>query len=358
MNPVYGGSGEDAVASFVQGWLEERGIQFSTHELVPGRRNVVARIGPLDAPALLLEAHMDTVGVAGWANGSPFELQERSGRLYGRGACDTKASLSCFMLTLDYFHRNPGELSGALVFAASVDEESEQIGAYQLAELKRDLNIDRAITGEPTRSDVVSRHKGVGRYRIELGGKAAHGSTPHLGENAILKAAKVCAELGDLADRLRAGPGEMEIDLGSLNIGAIEGGIGFNVVPDRCVIDLDRRYGIRETPADGRSQFEAICSRWQGARLESLIERPALTGENSKAFVQSMLRAGRASGVAIEEREVAYMTNAVAYEEAGMQSLVFGPGDIAQAHKNDEFIEVGEMERCLKILRTLLRAEC
>lgn len=354
VNPVYGGRGESEIANFVEDWLERRSIPHRAQEIAPGRRNIVARVGPIDAPALLLEAHMDTVGVGGWASGSPFELTRNGSRYFGRGSCDTKASLACFMLVTSHFHREPDTLERALVFSATVDEENEQIGAYRLAELKSELGIVEAITGEPTRSDVVARHKGVGRFRIETLGKAAHGSTPDLGDNAIYKAARICERLRALSERLGEDQNERPIESGSLNLGAIQGGIGFNIVPDRCYLEIDRRVGTRENPSLPRQQLERICQSEAGARLQSLLERPALRGPHSAAFVRRILEAGTRIGHTIREREVAYMTNAVAYEEAGIPAVVFGPGDIAQAHKVDEYIEAGEMEKSLGILKALL----
>lgn len=354
VNPVYGGRGESEVASFVEDWLERRAIAYRAQEISPGRRNIIARVGPAEAPALLLEAHMDTVGVEGWASGSAFELKRDGSRYFGRGSCDTKASLACFLLATSYFHQEPNKLQRALVFSATVDEENEQIGAYRLAELKSELGIAEAITGEPTRSDVVAKHKGVGRYRIETFGKAAHGSTPDLGDNAIYKAARLCERLRTLAERLGASDSKLPIEAGSLNLGAIRGGIGFNIVPDSCYLEIDRRIGTLENPSLPKEQLELICQSEPGTRLQTFLERPALRGLDSTTFVRRIVEAAAQAGHAIREREVAYMTNAVAYEEAGIPAVVFGPGDIAQAHKTDEYIESGEMEKSLSILKAVL----
>ncbi|MBK1879656.1 M20/M25/M40 family metallo-hydrolase [Pelagicoccus mobilis] len=357
VNPVYGGPGEGGVADYLQERLRAKGIEFQRQAVLPGRENLYARIGPDDAPALLLEAHMDTVGVEGWASGSPFDLSEREGRFYGRGSCDTKASLACFLLTLERFAEAPERLNRALVFAASVDEESEQLGAFELAKLKEELGIAWAITGEPTRSDVISRHKGVGRYLVSTSGKAAHASTPELGENAIYKAARLCGRLEQYGESLHSKAVEEEIDRGTMNVGVIGGGIGFNIVPDRCQLDIDRRLGRRESAELARSELEAICAAEPGAELTVFLERPPLVGERSGEFVEELLGAGDVLGFGLKERQVPYMTNAVAYEGAGIPSVVFGPGDIAQAHKNDEFIERGQMARCLSVLDAFLSGD-
>lgn len=356
VNPVYGGPGETGVAAFVADWLARRSIPFEWQDAPRGGRNIVARVGPPSADALLLEAHMDTVGVAGWAEGDPFKLERRAGRWYGRGACDTKGSLASFMLVLARCHAEPERLRRPLVFAASIDEENEQRGAYALAGELRRLGVGAALTGEPTRCDVVARHKGVCRYEIVCGGLAAHGSTPELGDNAIYKAARIVSAAQALSLRLASQETSDPMERGSLNVGSIRGGSGFNVVPDACALEIDRRLSALETPEGARAELEEILAREDGARLVAALERPALRGSGSKNFVEALLEAARAAGVDARRRDAAYMTNAVAYEAAGVPAAVFGPGDIAQAHKADEFIEEGEIERsCAVLLRFLQR---
>lgn len=354
VNPVYGGSGEARVADFLEARLKSKGISCFRQTVLPGRENVIARIGPADAPAILLEAHMDTVGVEGWAKGDPFELRNASGRHYGRGSCDTKASLACFLLVLEYFAAAPERLNRSLVFAATVDEESEQLGAFELAKLKKDLGFVAAVTGEPTCSDVIARHKGVGRYLISTSGKASHASTPELGENAIYKAARLCGKLEAHAAELASVEVASEIERGTLNVGVIGGGIGFNIVPDSCRVDVDRRLGRSEKAEDARAALQRICDSENGTELKVFLERPPLTGEGAAALLAEFQAAAIATGSPIQEREVPYMTNAVAYEGVGIPSIVFGPGDIAQAHKVDEYIEAGQMGRSLGILKELL----
>lgn len=354
VNPVFGGPSEEGVARFVEGWFAKRGISLESQTVLEGRRNLFVRVGSPDKPALLVEAHMDTVDVGGWAVGDPFVLSESEGRLYGRGSCDTKGSLATFMKLAEWVNENGDACIRSLVFAATVDEENEQLGAYEIAKLKESLGIRWALTGEPTRSDVVSRHKGVGRFRIRVRGKAAHGSTPELGENAIYAAAEIVERLKRYGSELRAMPHEREIERGSLNVGLISGGIGFNVVPDACMLELDRRVGTKEGNVNLSEQLDELLSDMKGIGIESFLERPALKGVGSEELVSRIIASAKSEGTEICEREVPYMTNAVAYEAAGIPAVVFGPGDIAQAHKNDEYIEVGEMERSFAVLRKLM----
>lgn len=350
VNPVYGGPGEKDVEAFVRDWLSERGIEFHCQEVLPGRSNVVARIGPANLPSVLVEAHMDTVGVDGWAIGDPYKLRCREGKWYGRGSCDTKASLATFLLLAEQCHERERALKRSLVFAATVDEEAAQLGAYKLAELKDDYDIQGALTGEPTRSAIITKHKGACRYTLEAKGKAAHGSTPHLGENAIYKIARLVEKLERLAELLAREENRESIDRGSLNVGRISGGIGFNIVPDACSIDLDRRLGVSESMDEAREAIEAIANTEIGASLSTALERPSLDTDNENWFPQALAKSASDSGVDAVFGEAPFMTNGVAYASAGIPTAVFGPGDIDQAHKVDEYIEEGEMERSLKIL--------
>lgn len=352
VNPVYGGPGEADVEAFVSSWLSERGIDFICQEVLPGRRNVVAHVGSIEKPSVLVEAHMDTVGVDGWAAGDPYKLECREGKWYGRGSCDTKASLATFLLLAARCKEREGELNRSLVFAATADEEAAQLGAYKLAELKARFDIQGALTGEPTRSAIVTKHKGACRYTIQARGKAAHGSTPQLGENAIYKIARLLEKLERLAELLSREDNRKPIERGSLNVGRISGGIGFNIVPDNCSIDLDRRLGICEEMEKAREAIEVIAKTESGASLSTVLERPSLNTDNQDWFPQALAKSALESGIDSGFGEAAFMTNGVAYASAGIPTVVFGPGDIDHAHKVDEYIEEGEMERALKILES------
>ncbi len=355
VNPAYGGPGEGGVQAFVESWLLERSIDFRIQEVFPGRNNVIARIGPEDKPAILIEAHMDTVAVEGWTLGSPYEAIEKDRRLYGRGSCDTKGSLATFMLLAERLANRSDSMEHALVFAATVDEEYKQRGGFKLVELAEELRIVAAITGEPTRSSIITKHKGACRYSIEATGKAAHGSTPELGENAICKMARIIERLERYGELLGRDESKPFIETGTLNVGKIEGGTGFNIVPDRCVIDLDCRLGVNDEMEDLREELQTIVDSETGVAFETFLERPPLNTDNENWFPQALQAAARSAGFESDFGEVAFMTNGVAYSSLGLPTVAFGPGDIGQAHKTDEFIELGEMERSLAILEKLFQ---
>jgi len=357
VNPVYGGPGELQVQEFVESWLSKRSIDYRLQEVLPGRNNIVARIGPTDKPAILIEAHMDTVGVEGWVMGDPFEPVEQAGRLYGRGSCDTKGSLATFLQLAGRLAARESDLKYALLFAATVDEEFQQRGAFKLSELLVEMNIGGALTGEPTRSEIVTKHKGACRYSIQASGKAAHGSTPELGENAIYKIARIVEKLNRCGTLMSQEESLPFIERGSLNVGKIGGGIGFNIVPDSCSIELDRRLGVNEAVESVREGIESIVNSESDVSVSSFLERPALNTDNSHWFPQALEASARKHGVMEGFREVPFMTNGVAYSSVGVPTVVFGPGDIAQAHKTDEYIQFGEMERSLAILEELFVGE-
>lgn len=352
VNPAYGGCGEQNISQFVSAYIENLGLSPVVQSVFPGRENIIAKIGQKDRPSILLEAHMDTVSVSGWKTGDPFDLIDKDGRLWGRGACDTKSSLTVFLKVLSYFAEHPEELKFGLVFAASVDEESKQQGAIILAETLADLNVIAAITGEPTLSDIVYAHKGACHYKVKCSGNAVHGSTPELGENAIYRATRLINKLEEIA--LNLGESGPSIENGSLNVGLISGGSGFNIVPDRCTFEIDRRVGIKETIESARSSLVEIIKRAAGCEFECVLERSALNTSMDHWFPQDLLKAANAIDHPVSLRAVGYMTNAVAYADSGIPSLVFGPGDIAQAHKCDEFIVKGEMEKSFEILKRFL----
>ncbi len=202
INPdiVAGGSGEGAVARFVSEWCERAGLETTLHELAPGRANVVAIArGSGGGRSLMLNAHMDTVGVAGMAE--PFAPRLEDGRLYGRGAYDMKGSLAaCMLATAEAKRRG---LRGDVILTAVADEEFASIGTEAVA---ASVRADAAIVTEPTELQIAVAHRGFVALEVEVHGRAAHGSRPHLGIDAIAKMGRVLVGIEELDARLRAEP--------------------------------------------------------------------------------------------------------------------------------------------------------
>ena len=351
VNPSMGGTGEGVLCNYLFDRLSDLEVEVIRQEVFPGRDNIAARIGGADEPAVLLEAHMDTVAVDSWAKGDPFFPQEEEGRIYGRGSCDTKASMAVFLSCFEHFAANVAELKRPLVFAATVDEEERQSGAYKLMDL--DWPLEGAIAGEPTLCGIINQHKGCVRFSIEVEGVAAHSSSPDLGKNAISRMGEVIRRMDSYRDLLESSVASA-IGAPTVSIGTIEGGTGVNIVPDSCRIEVDRRTVPGEKSDDIIRSIAAMFSDLPWVKVVPDLMRPAMATSEDEAFCQELANALRGYGDFRGFESAKYMTNAVAYSAKGIPSLVFGPGDISKAHMNDEFVEFEELEKARAILITLL----
>lgn len=354
VNPVFGGSGEDELAALLVGWLSQTGAEVSEQEVEPGRNNVFAVVRGGSGPAVLLDAHLDTVSADSWLDGNPFQPEVRDGRLYGRGSCDTKASMAMYMQLIKRYAADPSRLRCPLVFSATIDEEDRQTGAYRLLDHDFGVEIGAAIAGEPTGCRLIHAHKGLIRFRIEAEGTAAHASKPSRGDNAIAKMGRVLVGLEALARDFETRVPHPQLGRPTLNPGTIRGGTAVNVVPDRCVLEVDRRLIPGETAPEALAEIEQIVAKEDRVTVIPHYDRPALEtpvgGELVQAFRTAIRSADRDDTPAVAD----YLTNAVAFAARGVPALVFGPGDVAQAHTDHEFIELAELETATAILQHFL----
>ena len=254
VNPdlVPGGAGEAAIAAFVAGWCERAGLEVHAEPLRDGRANVIAVArGRRGGRALMLNAHLDTVGVAGCER--PHEPEVRAGRLYGRGACDTKGALAAFMTAAASAAREG--LAGDVILTAVADEEHLSLGTEAL--IANGWRADAALVGEPTDLAIATAHKGFAWLEVETRGVAAHGSDPATGVDAILHMGRVLAALERLNAALRAGPPDPLLGTGSLHASLIEGGQELSSYPARCRLQL----GAAPSRARRRSGPSATCAR-------------------------------------------------------------------------------------------------
>jgi acetylornithine deacetylase/succinyl-diaminopimelate desuccinylase-like protein len=360
VNARLGGGGEQQVGAIVAGVLADLGAEV-TLQPVEGERapNVIGTFpGPGDGPTLLLTSHLDTVP---WASGR--RRLERSGdRLLGRGTADTKGSLAAMLVALERI-LDAGGLPGTLVFAGVVDEESTMCGSGALpAALPA---VDAAIVGEPTSLRPIRVHNGFARIPIVVRGVAAHSSTAHLGRNAISGAARVVVALEDrLLPRLLE-RGHPAIGPALLTVSVIAGGTAPNVVPDRCEIVVDRRIAPGEDPAAAIAEIdEALVDlvaaghdlvREEPFALFSAVETPA-----THPIVRAAERAASAlHGGAVTAGGVPYSTDACQLGgRHGIPCVVLGPGAVAQAHTEEEWIDLGEVDRCVDLYARTARELC
>jgi succinyl-diaminopimelate desuccinylase len=351
VNHRLGGGGEDEVAALVAQVLQGLGATVA-HQEVPGQpaRNVIGTLpGAIDGPVLLLTSHLDTVP---WAAG-PRRLERSGDRLFGRGTCDTKGSLAAMLVALERL-LDGGDLPGTVVFAGVVDEESTMCGSGVLpAALPR---VDGAIIGEPSSLQPVRVSNGFARVPIVARGVAAHTSVAQLGRNAISTAARIVVELEDrLAPRLLE-RGHPLIGPALLTVSVIQGGSAPNVVPDRCEIVIDRRIAPGEDPGDAIAEIDAALADLADAGHEFERQEPfALFGGVETPAEHPIVRAAEraASAVAggrVTATGVPYSTDACQLGGPGdIPCVVLGPGSVAQAHTEAEWIDLGEVDRCVEL---------
>jgi acetylornithine deacetylase len=339
-------AGEQRVADFLTAVAARAGLEVELKKVLPGRANVIARLRPSGKirQTILLAPHLDTIG----ADGTKFIPQRKNGRLYGRGACDTKGSVAAMLAAVcELAEANVRPLETEIVFAGLIDEEHAQAGSRALA--ASGFKADLAIVGEPTKLSVVTAHKGSLWLDLTTQGKAAHGATPHLGKNAVHEMARIVDVLEtDYAAHLKRRKHPL-LGAGTVNVGKISGGTQPNIVPDACVIAIDRRTLPGETEASVRREITALLrAKKLSAKISSAKLAPAVPLETSPKLplVQHFLRAAKQT----RPMGVDYFCDAAVLAAGGIPSVVFGPGDIAQAHTVDEWISLAEVERAKDLL--------
>jgi len=345
--------GEQSVADFCAATAASAGLEVEFQKVLPGRFNFIARLRPQNKikQTILLAPHLDTVG----ADGTKFIPQRRNGRLYGRGACDTKGSVAAMLSALcELANAKSRPLETEIVFVGLIDEEHAQAGSRALA--KSRFKADLAIVGEPTKLQVVIAHKGSLWLEVETHGKAAHGATPQFGRNAVHEMARIVDLLEtDYAAQLRRRKHPL-LGAATVNVGTISGGTQPNIVPDSCKITVDRRTVPGETDAGARREIAALLrARKLSAKISSAKLAPAVPLETNHKL--PLVRRFMKCVGQTKPRGVDFFCDAAVLSAGGIPSVVFGPGDIAQAHTADEWISLAELERgkdlILKFLKSL-----
>jgi acetylornithine deacetylase len=359
VNPrMAGGAGEQALARSVAERLRGLGLTPEIVEVEADRPNVVATApGAPGGPHLVFEAHLDTVSPA-HDQRDPFVPRLEGDRLFGRGACDTKASMAAMLLAFESV-RAVRARRATLTLAFLMGEELGHEGARHL--VRSGFRADGAVVGEPTGLQVIVAHKGVLRWRMTALGQAAHSAHPDRGRNAIVAMARIIRALDEeliprLAERWHPLLGPP-----TLSIGRIEGGTQVNVVPDRCTIDLDRRVLPGESWADVRAEVEGVL-RAPGAGIPEdslLIEAPYQDNAGMETAPDApIVRLARDAVRRVDTDRplggVPYCTDAAAFAAAGIPCVVLGPGDIAQAHTSAEYVDIPQVIRAAEIYREMM----
>jgi len=343
---------EATIATHVTEYLRKNSIDVEMYEVAPHRPNVLGYVDAGVEHTVMLEAHLDTIHADNMTI-EPFQPKVVDGRLYGRGACDTKASLAAFLHTVGILAEKSTTLKYNIILAAISDEEYSFAGACCAVE--NGLKADFGIVGEPTRLHIVRAHKGVLRWRVITRGIAAHSAYPDRGDNAIYTMGNVLTRLQAYGIELMQRPPHSELGTPTLSVGVIEGGQAVNVVPDRCRIEIDRRTLPGETESDILKSVESVLQDIPKHEFEPPhISIGGIDVSPQHPFLQRL--AGvieKVNGECVIET-AQYATDAGVYNQFGIPTVVFGPGDIAQAHTATEFVETDQVIRCSEILLRFL----
>jgi len=359
VNPalVPGGAGEGEIAAFVVAWARAAGLEAQVLEATPGRPSVVVRApGRGGGRTLLLCAHLDTVGVEGMTDAHAPRVD--GDRLHGRGAYDMKAGLAAALVACREAAARP--LAGDVVVAAVADEEHASLGVQ---EALRAVRADAAIVTEPTELELIVAHKGFVWAQVEVTGRAAHGSRPHLGVDAIVKAGPILTALGalDVALGERTHP---LVGRGSVHASLIEGGSELSTYPARCVVGLERRTLPGETAADVEAELAAVLDACRAADPELVVaQRTLLVREPFDVPRDAEIVA--VVGAAAEEvlpaappiAGASYWADAAFVAAAGIPTVMFGPsGD--GAHAVEEWVSIPDTVAVTRILVAVASRYC
>jgi acetylornithine deacetylase len=356
-DPAIGG--EARFAAFLADFLRSLDFAVETPAADPARPNVVGRFGhPQPERTVMIEGHLDTVAVEGMTV-PPFAGEIRTGRLFGRGACDMKGPFAAALWALQPEVREAFLRSRAqLLIVGAVDEERGTTGARWLAD--HGVRADEAVVLEPTGLDLVLAHKNPGWLRLETTGVAGHGARPEAGINAI---DGMCALLAALRNRARALAESAEHPLlgrATLNLGRIQGGHGTNIIPDHCRAEADLRLlpgqDIEDLVRDLRAR--ADCLRVAGvvkdATLAVISTGRGFQTDPASGVAARLRRAAAAEGREARDTGSPWFSDAGAFSAVCGETLVFGPGSIDQAHTADEWIDLAELAAGGRILRRFL----
>jgi acetylornithine deacetylase len=367
VNPalVPGARGEAAASEFLQGFLRAHGISAELQEAAPGRPNVIAICGPRGAAeqggvkkaALALIAHIDTVGAGNMED--PFTPRARDGRLYGRGALDIKSGVAAMCAAAIAAARGT-PLAKPLLIAAVVDEECNSIGTEALL---REFSASAAVVLEPTDLNLCIAHKGYAWFEVITHGRAAHGSLPAEGRDAIRMMGRVLNLLDALDRKLAAGEPHPLLGHGSLHASLIRGGQELSSYPAECRLEIERRTlpgeSAAEAEADLRGLLEGLRVRDPEFRATArgLAFRPPYEIAADADLVQRVSAAIRAVTGPVELTGMAAWTDTALLSAAGIPGVVFGPRGRG-LHGADEYVELDSVVACAEVLHHVIRAFC
>jgi acetylornithine deacetylase len=359
VNPslVLDAAGEQNIARLlttaIQGGI---GIRVREQIVAPGRPNIVAELdGAAPGRSLMFCGHIDTVGVAGMAN--PFSGEERDGRIYGRGSQDMKGGIAAMVDAARVIVESGGLAAGKLIIACVVDEEHASIGADALVTKWR---ADGAVVTEPTDLQVAVAHKGFEWVEIETEGRAAHGSRPREGRDAIRYMGRVLNGLDAIDRQLQSRPPHKLLGTASLHASLIEGGRELSSYPDRCHLQMERRTLPGEAPGSGGREVDDLLVKLRGedpdfkAAAKVMFARTPYEVPADHELPKAMLRA---AGSTLAPIGMSFWTDAAILGDAGIPSILFGPMG-AGLHSTEEWVNIQSVLKCRDALVELAREWC
>jgi len=362
VNPdlVHGAAGEREIAEYIHAYLSRIGLdarfQYTTRE---NRPNVIGILhGSGGGKSLMLNGHMDTVGVVGMKQ--PFVGEYRDGRVYGRGAFDMKGALAAMLLATKSIKESGTQLRGNLILTAVVDEEYASIGTEEVV---KEYKADGALLLEATDLKICVAHKGFAWVDVETSGIAAHGSRPDLGVDAIVNMGRFLAELGELENRLRQGSGHPLLGTGSVHASLVRGGRELSTYPDNCLLQLERRTLPGETKETISKEIQSIINKLRSddrfeASYRITLVRDAWEAEQNSEVIAAVSNCifnhtGRSSEKTVDW---GWMDSSM-LQKAGIPCAIFGPGGF-DAHGMNEYVDLNQVVECADILVDVINTFC
>lgn len=363
VNPDVGnGPGESAVTKLLMDRLVAIDKLEVRGQTVTGNRaNVIATLrGSGGGRSLMLNGHMDTVGVEGMTT-EPFRPVKRDEFVHGRGTCDMKGGMAAMIGAVKSLSDSGKKLRGDVILTFVVDEEHLSVGTAKLVE---EYRADSAIVGEPTDMKVATAHKGFVWIEIETRGRAAHGSVPEKGVDAIDQAARIVTQLSELQRALRAREHPL-LGPPRIHTSTIEGGTHWSIVPDRCRLRLERRTLPGETTALVMQEVQQLLRQLKqeddsfNADARKIFERPPLETPATAQVVEALRQTVRdITGVDENVVGVPYWSDGAILSDAAIPTCLFGPGDISVAHSPDEYVSEKDVLQAAEVYARVARQFC
>ncbi len=339
--------GEARCAQYIADFLARLGAEVTVEEIEPNRPNVIGRFPSRGAgkPRVLLAPHIDTVTIKGMTI-DPFAAEIWEGKVYGRGASDTKGTMAAMLWALrELGSSRLADLAVEVTFAGFMGEENSQPGSKHFAQNHPDYAF--AVVGEPTGLDVVYTHKGTTWAELVARGRSAHGSRPEIGDNAILKLTRALDQLDRNFPPAMRAFADPVLGLPTMNIGQLEGGSQPNIVPDRAVASCD----FRLTPALAEHGFLELLRQHLPEEITVVprLECQPLATDPEHPMIAALAEAGSGRKVGAP-----WFCDAAHLAAAGIPSVAAGPGSIDQAHTDDEWIAIDDLEKGVNFYRAFL----